>query len=77
LASSPDIAEFIMRVCNGRKKHQSTTTGTNWQSWLIFFLRGVSEQARDAILRVKLQQTRITGLVFGIVDPKHLCNLWP
>lgn len=52
----------------------------DWQSWLIFFLRGVSEQARDAIQRakqlqdlqhewrVKLQQTRITGLVFGIVD---------
>jgi len=51
-----------------------------WRQWLLFFLSGVSEQARDAISRVKrlqdlqlewrtkLQQARVSGLTLGIMD---------
>ncbi|MBI3950044.1 MAG: hypothetical protein HY314_06280 [Acidobacteria bacterium] len=51
-----------------------------WRDWLLFFLQGVAEQARDAITRAKrlqdlqlewrekLQQARVTGLVLGIAD---------
>jgi Fic family protein len=51
-----------------------------WRDWLMFFLRGVDEQARDAITRAKqlqdlklewrkrLQLARTTGLALGIVD---------
>jgi Fic family protein len=51
-----------------------------WREWVIFFLRGVAEQAVDANNRAKrlqdlqiewrshLQKARVTGLVLGIVD---------
>jgi Fic family protein len=51
-----------------------------WREWVIFFLRGVAEQARDACIRAKqlqdlqtewrrkLQQARVSGLVVGIAD---------
>jgi Fic family protein len=51
-----------------------------WGGWVEFFLRGVEEQAHDAIARAKrlqdlqrewrerLQQARMTGLVLGIAD---------
>jgi len=51
-----------------------------WRQWLLFFLSGVAEQARDAISRVKrlqdlqlewrtkLQQARVSGLILGIMD---------
>jgi DNA-binding transcriptional ArsR family regulator len=62
------------------------TTGTPYfrrqplRDWVLFFLRGVAEQSRDAITRAKrlqdlqsewrgkLQQARVTGLVLGIAD---------
>lgn len=51
-----------------------------WQDWVSFFLRGVSEQSKDAIARAKqiqdlqtewrekLQRARVSGLVLGIID---------
>jgi Fic family protein len=51
-----------------------------WQEWLLFFLRGVAEQAQDAIARAKqlqdlqrewrerLHEERSAGLLYGIVD---------
>ena len=51
-----------------------------WNEWIVFFLRGVAEQARDAILRAKrlqdlqlawrtkYQRARGAGLLLGIVD---------
>ena len=51
-----------------------------WREWVMFFLRGVAEQAVDANSRAKrlqdlqiewrahLQKARVTGLVLGIVD---------
>lgn len=51
-----------------------------WRDWVEFFLRGVEDQAHDAIVRAKrlqdlqrewrerLQQARMTGLALGIVD---------
>jgi Fic family protein len=51
-----------------------------WHEWVIFFLRGVEEQARDAIVRAKrlqdlqiewkgkLSQARASGLVLRLTD---------
>jgi len=51
-----------------------------WREWVLFFLHGVADQARDAVSRIKrlqdlqlewrgqLQKTRVTGLVLGTVD---------
>ena len=51
-----------------------------WNEWIVFFLRGIAEQARDAILRAKrlqdlqlawrtkYQRARGAGLLLGIVD---------
>jgi Fic family protein len=52
----------------------------DWSGWVLFFLRGVTEQAHDAALRAKtlqelqakwrrqLQKARVTGLMQGIAD---------
>ena len=52
----------------------------NWVGWISFFLRGVEEQSRDALLRsrllvdlkdryrVKLQTSRVTGLQLQLLD---------
>jgi Fic family protein len=51
-----------------------------WREWVSFFLRGVAEQARDAVVRAKrlqdlqsewrhrLVQARASGLAFSLVD---------
>jgi Fic family protein len=51
-----------------------------WREWVSFFLRGVAEQARDAVVRAKrlqdlqsewrhrLVQARTSGLAFSLVD---------
>jgi len=51
-----------------------------WREWVLFFLHGVADQARDTVSRIKhlqdlqlewrgqLQKARVTGLVLGIVD---------
>ena len=51
-----------------------------WRDWIVFFLRGVAEQARDAVVRAKrlqdlqlawrtkYQRARGAGLLLGIVD---------
>lgn len=51
-----------------------------WREWVSFFLRGVAEQARDAVVRAKhlqdlqsrwrskYQRARGAGLLLGIVD---------
>jgi Fic family protein len=51
-----------------------------WCEWLVFFLRGVAEQAQGAIMRAKqlqdlkaewrrqLQQAHVSGLILGVVD---------
>jgi Fic family protein len=51
-----------------------------WREWAVFFLRGVADQARDAVVRIRrlqdlqlawresLQKARMTGLVLGIAD---------
>jgi Fic family protein len=56
-----------------------STTG-DWNGWVLFFLRGVAEQARDAAVRAKtlqdlqtkwrrqLQTARATSLMQGIAD---------
>ncbi|MBX9724185.1 MAG: Fic family protein, partial [Candidatus Obscuribacterales bacterium] len=52
----------------------------NWNSWVLFFLNGISEQSRDAIqrskrlielwqsYREKLQSARVSGLLLTLVD---------
>ena len=52
----------------------------DWRGWVMFFLRGVAEQARDAAIRAKtlqdlqskwrrqLQEARATGVMQGIAD---------
>jgi Fic family protein len=51
-----------------------------WKDWVLFFLQGVAEQARDAIVRAKrlqdlqlkwrqmLQRERISGLALRLID---------
>ncbi len=54
--------------------------GGAWRDWIIYFMRGVAEQSRDAISRAKqiqdlqiewrrqLQKKRVSGILSGIVD---------
>ena len=58
----------------------SVSTRGAWREWVDFFLRGVAEQARDALVRAKrlqdlqlawrtkYQRARGAGLLLGIVD---------
>ena len=58
----------------------SVSTRGAWREWVEFFLRGVAEQARDAVVRAKrlqdlqlawrtkYQRARGAGLLLGIVD---------
>ena len=58
----------------------SVSTRGTWREWVEFFLRGVAEQARDAVVRAKrlqdlqlawrtkYQRARGAGLLLGIVD---------
>jgi len=58
----------------------SVSTRGTWREWVEFFLRGVAEQARDAVMRAKrlqdlqlawrtkYQRARGAGLLLGIVD---------
>lgn len=58
----------------------AVSTHGAWHEWLAFFLRGVAEQARDAVVRAKrlqdlqmawrtqYQRARGAGLLLGIVD---------
>jgi len=58
----------------------SVSTHGAWREWVEFFLRGVAEQARDAVVRArrlqdlqlawrtKYQRARGAGLLLGIVD---------
>lgn len=51
-----------------------------WRDWLLYFLKGVAEQSRDAIARAKrlqdlqlawrvpLQQAHVSALLLGMVD---------
>jgi Fic family protein len=51
-----------------------------WREWAVFFLRGVADQSRDGVVRIRrlqdlqlawresLQKARMTGLVLGIAD---------
>lgn len=64
-----------IRICC--RQRSSTAPG---RDWVAFFLRGVAEQARDAVLRskqlqdlqiewrTKYQRARGAGLLLGIVD---------
>jgi Fic family protein len=58
----------------------AVSTHGAWREWVAFFLRGVAEQARDAVVRAKrlqdlqiawrtkYQRARGAGLLLGIVD---------
>jgi len=58
----------------------SVTTHGDWRAWIAFFLRGVADQARDAVVRAKrlqdlqtewrnaLQRKRASALVLRLAD---------
>ncbi|MBM2848660.1 MAG: filamentation induced by cAMP protein Fic, partial [Anaerolineales bacterium] len=58
----------------------AVSEGGDWRGWVMFFLRGVAEQARDAAVRAKtlqdlqskwrrqLQEARATGVMQGVAD---------
>ncbi|MDI6765445.1 MAG: Fic family protein [Bacteroidota bacterium] len=59
---------------------QSISKKGSWHDWLLFFLKGVNEQSKDAVVRAKqlqdlqlrwrdsLQSARSTPLMLGIAD---------
>jgi Fic family protein len=59
---------------------QSVSERGSWSDWIVFFLRGVTEQARDAVTRAKglqdlqgawrerLQEERAPGWYLGLID---------
>ena len=59
---------------------QSISKSGAWRNWLLFFLKGVDEQSKDAVIRAKqlqdlqlqwresLQSARSTPLMLGIAD---------
>ncbi len=58
----------------------AVSEGGAWREWVMFFLRGVAEQARDAVTRsrrlqdlqiewrAKLQQARVSALALSLAD---------